>query len=89
MLDGIQHKVESQIRKGMDCLAHAKAELQVRTPFCITLHAACYLIPVAHIVRSDTGVSTAVCVVENKPLGLCYLYCLPLCIQPHVDKLIS
>ncbi|KAL0038138.1 hypothetical protein WJX79_004465 [Trebouxia sp. C0005] len=28
VLDGIQHKVESEIRKGMDCLAQAKAELQ-------------------------------------------------------------
>ena len=29
MLDGVQHKVESEIRKGMDCLAQAKTELEV------------------------------------------------------------
>lgn len=28
VLDGIQHKVESETRKGMECLAQAKAELQ-------------------------------------------------------------
>ena len=35
MLDGIQHKVEGEIRKGMDCLAQAKAELQVCLPFIV------------------------------------------------------
>lgn len=29
MLDGIQRKVDGEIKKGMDCLAQAKAELQV------------------------------------------------------------
>lgn len=42
VLDGIQHKVESEIRKGMDCLAHAKAELQVCTPCHTMLHAVCF-----------------------------------------------
>ena len=29
MLDGIQRKVDGEIKKGMDCLTQAKAELQV------------------------------------------------------------
>lgn len=33
MLDGVQHKVEGEIRKGMDCLAQAKTELEVS--FCL------------------------------------------------------
>lgn len=52
VLDGIQHKVESETRKGMECLAQAKAELQVRTPCHTTLHAVSYLVPVILYVAS-------------------------------------
>ena len=30
MLDGVQSKVDGEMKKAMDCLAQAKAELQVR-----------------------------------------------------------
>lgn len=86
VLDGIQHKVESEIRKGMDCLAQAKAELQVCTPCCVLY---VFLMFVTHLACVDMGISTAVFVMYVNPLGLCYLYCLPLCIQAHVDKLSS
>ncbi len=92
VLDGIQHKVESEIGKGMDCLAQAKAELQVCTPCCITLHAVC--IPdvffVTHLACIAMGISTAVFVTVGSyvnPFGV-VLFVLPasLCIQAHVDK---
>ena len=35
MLEGIQQKVDGEIQKGMNCLAQAKAELQV-SPICAT-----------------------------------------------------
>ena len=73
VLDGIQHKVESEMRKGMDCLAHAKVELQVCTSFCTTLHAVCCLIPVTHL--ASVGMASS----HSSNAACCLAECLHLC----------
>ncbi len=74
VLDGIQHKVESEIRKGMDCLAQAKAELQVCTPCCNTLRAVCCQILASHLPSVGTGPShsfNAACCLTESSLHIC------------------